>query len=175
MAPEQIAGSGSYVGPATDVWALGVLLYLALADAWPFDGSMIELMAQIASANPIPPRQLRRNVSKSLEEVCLRALKADSEQRFPDGEAFLGALNEARDADTLTWRRGALVAALPLLLLAFAIVTSWQSGQPAASPAGAPSGTALAHVTPSSPKASSSPASALSPGPASPDLTRWPK
>jgi eukaryotic-like serine/threonine-protein kinase len=67
MAPEQVAGDKAQRGPTTDVWALGVLLYLALTDEWPFQAPTVtELLARIVRANPLPPRAVSSVVSREL-------------------------------------------------------------------------------------------------------------
>ncbi|HBP20250.1 MAG TPA: hypothetical protein DEA08_20980 [Planctomycetes bacterium] len=95
MAPELFAGKGHQaVGPATDVWALGVLLYWSLAQAFPFEGaSMLELAAQIASGEPIPLRQRDRELPRALESVCAKALAKEPERRYGDGDAFADELD----------------------------------------------------------------------------------
>ena len=125
MAPELFAGKGLHsVGPATDVWALGVLLYWSLAQAFPFEGSSIlELAAQIASAEPIPLRQRERELPRSLESVCAKALAKTPAQRYPDGDAFADELERVLRGETvsasgvrLTTARGRKRAALSLVV-----------------------------------------------------------
>ncbi|MGE0710545.1 MAG: WD40 repeat domain-containing serine/threonine protein kinase [Planctomycetota bacterium] len=90
MAPEQVAASESRpIGPGADVWALGVLLYLALTDRYPFDApSLVQLAARICAGAMPPPHTVAPEAPRALEAVCLQALRVPVEERYPDAEAF---------------------------------------------------------------------------------------
>jgi serine/threonine protein kinase/DNA-binding beta-propeller fold protein YncE len=81
MAPEQAEGR-SDVGPAADVFALGVILYRLLAGRVPFDGSSLtELLYRLCHDDPVSPRQLRPEVPGEVERICLDCLHKQAEQR----------------------------------------------------------------------------------------------
>ncbi len=132
MAPEQVLGQP--VTPASDIYALGVLLYEMLTGARPYEGETgAAIMVRQATQPPTPPSQWLPTLEPAVEAVILRALARNPAQRFASVAAMLAALNQAASltgADT--------VAVPPLALEAPAI--SPMSPPPAAAPAmaGAP-------------------------------------
>ena len=117
MAPEQTGGRDAAVGPATDVYGLGALLYHCLTGRPPFDGdSALTLLAQVLHAAPTPPRALRAEVPEPLNAVCLRALAKDPADRPATPAALARAIHDAcAEEPAPTWsRRGGVVAAVVL-------------------------------------------------------------
>jgi signal transduction histidine kinase len=81
MAPEQ--ASGKMVGPATDIYALGSILYEVLTGRRPFKAaSPLDSILQTMSAKPVPPRQLNALVPADLEMICLKCLQKEPAQRY---------------------------------------------------------------------------------------------
>src|SRR5262245_233915 len=74
MPPEQIDGDATRMGPRSDQYALGVILYELLAGCRPFQGPLTQLISQIASQAPTPLRKIRPELDAVLESICLRAL-----------------------------------------------------------------------------------------------------
>jgi tetratricopeptide (TPR) repeat protein len=87
-APEQLTGQG--ITTATDVWALGALLYQTLCDELPFPtrNGRVALEHAILHADPPRPRAIDPSIPEDLEAIALAALCKEPERRTPSVEAF---------------------------------------------------------------------------------------
>jgi TPR repeat protein len=166
MAPEQIDSlQRGAIGPPTDVWALGLLLYEALTGRHPFAGtlSLADLLVTVLQTDIPPPP----GVSKPLASVCMRALERDPSKRFADGEALALALEEALTGDPAPGGRGqgAFVALGLALVVVVGAAVAWATR----SPAGEASPREVAAPTPSGTPGQDSP-----PPPTAPEqVTPW--
>jgi hypothetical protein len=92
MAPEQWMG---FAVPATDQYALAVLVYELLTGQPPFQGPAAQLMDLHINIQPAAPSTLNQQVSPAVDAVILSALAKRPEDRFPSISAFAHALEEA--------------------------------------------------------------------------------
>ncbi|MCA1631829.1 MAG: serine/threonine protein kinase, partial [Acidobacteria bacterium] len=87
MSPEQC--DGEHLSPAADVYSLGIIFYEMLTGATPFNGaSPLAVALQHSTKPPRPPRELVPALPAELEEVVLRALAKNPDERPPDAGAF---------------------------------------------------------------------------------------
>jgi hypothetical protein len=99
MAPEQAAGRSKQVGPATDVWALGVILYELLAGKRPFTGeSRVEVSDRICHYDPPRLRSGQGKLNATLEAIVFRCLEKEPEKRYTSADMLADELGR--------WRRG---------------------------------------------------------------------
>ena len=82
MAPEQIMGESQI---ASDVWALGVVIYMLYTHVLPFvEANEKALMDLILTREPDPPRQIKPDIPVELERIILKCLNKDPKKRFAD-------------------------------------------------------------------------------------------
>ncbi len=93
MSPELVLGRHREVGPASDVYSLGALLYHLLTGRPPFQAATLtEVLRQVATTEPAPPRLLNASIPRDLETICLKCLEKDIPRRYPTAQALADEL-----------------------------------------------------------------------------------
>lgn len=105
LSPEQAEGKKA-IGPATDVWGLGTILYELLTGTPAFAGrNDLERLRRLLEAAPIPPRQWNPQVPVDLEAICLRCLELDPRLRYGSAAALRDDLRRFVEGKRVRARR----------------------------------------------------------------------
>ena len=144
MAPEQITARPAELTPATDVYALGAILYEALTGHPPHRAESVgKVYGKVLNELPKPPRVANPGIPRDLETLCLHALEKDPSRRYPNADALAADLKRLLEGEPIQARPlgafsralrrvrrhpwGALAAAAAALGLAWTITVAARS------------------------------------------------
>jgi WD40 repeat protein/predicted Ser/Thr protein kinase len=100
MPPEQATGKGAAIGPWSDVYSLGAILYQLLTGRGPFVADTVEqTLQQVLHNEPVAPRTLIPGVPRDLETICLKCLEKEPPRRYGTAQELadeLGCFREGK-------------------------------------------------------------------------------
>ncbi|WP_169976273.1 serine/threonine-protein kinase [Tautonia rosea] len=149
MAPEQAAGKGRDVGPSSDLYSLGAILYECLTGRPPHNGeAALATLVQVIEGEPPEPRVLNPDIPRPLEKICLKCLEKDPSDRYASAGDLANDLDHflrgepveatrggpwhrlrrwARREPALASRLGTMAACGVIVYLNHALITSTRS------------------------------------------------
>jgi len=106
MPPEQAGGELEKIGPASDIYSLGAILYCLLTARPPFQAARpLDTVLQVIAQDPVPPTQLNPTVDKDLETICLKCLEKPLERRYTSAAALKADLDRFLNNEPIHARR----------------------------------------------------------------------
>ncbi len=106
MPPEQALGRLDRVGPASDVYGVGAILYEMLTGRPPFAGATsAEVVHRLVDEPPVPPRRIDARIPADLETICLKCLEKLPERRYPTAGALADDLDRFAAGAPIVARR----------------------------------------------------------------------
>ena len=117
MSPEQAAGSRGDVGPVSDVWSLGAILYQVLVDRPPFQASSpMDTLLAVLEVDPPLPRSINREVNRDLEMIALKTLQKPQDLRYASAAHPANDLRAFLASEPIAARQGGVLDVVSRLL-----------------------------------------------------------
>src|SRR5205085_3818739 len=109
MAPEQAAGKRGTLGPASDVYSLGTILYQMLTGRPPFQAATpVDTVLLVLEQDPLPPRLLNPRADRELEMIALKCLQKPPDLRYASAAALAEDLESYLADEPIAARSGLL-------------------------------------------------------------------
>ena len=117
MSPEQAAGSRGDVGPVSDVWSLGAILYQVLVDRPPFQASSpMDTLLAVLEVDPPLPRSINQQVNRDLEMIALKTLQKPQDLRYASAAHLANDLRAFLASEPIAARQGGVLDVVSRLL-----------------------------------------------------------
>lgn len=94
MSPEQVEGNSEKIGPASDLYSLGVILFELLTGRRPYQGSAASVLAQILRDEAPPPSKFRAGLDLRIDSICCRLMARQPSDRYGSGIALSESLGQ---------------------------------------------------------------------------------
>lgn len=116
MAPEQVGGNRGEIGPTSDVYSLGSILYQMLTGRPPFQAaSPVDTLLMVLEQDPVPPRLLNVKADRDLEMIALKCLQKPPDLRYTSADALARDLTAYLEGDPVSARSGGVMQVMSRL------------------------------------------------------------